>query len=165
MINSTVERRYITKLSPKEEAFVQYYLVSHQALDAYKKAGFPVGEHDTNNIARAMKLLKKATVSLRLKELQDATAEKEGITIQAVVANFVKVFEKAMSAPKPDFTNANRAMENLSRYLGMEVHRSETTQKVLLGHEDEKSIDEAIRRFANIVGVEVHIPNKDESIH
>lgn len=166
MSTSSLQRRYVTKLNAREEAFAQHYVLHHDAMKAFEAAGFTPNEGPEEHKRRGLKLLTKASIGARIKELQDAVAAKEGITIQAVVENFIKIFEKAMSAPKADFTNANRAMENLSRYLGMEVHRSETTQRISLGHEDEESINRQIKHFADVVGLDIvlapkKIPDED----
>jgi phage terminase small subunit len=168
MSTASLQRRYVTKLNAREEAFAQHYVLHHDVMKAFIHAGFRKEIEPAEAYQRGIKLLAKPSISIRIKELQDAVAEKEGISIQAVVANFVQIFEKAMSAAKPDFTNANRAMENLSKYLGMEVNRSETTQKIIMGKEDEESIDRQIKHFADVVGLDIVMTRKskdEETVH
>ena len=54
------------------------------------------------------------------------------------VEDVVKWFQDIASAAMEtqDFTNANRAMENLAKYLGMFVEKKEITHKVVQSREE-----------------------------
>lgn len=62
---------------------------------------------------------------IRAFELEEKA--KMGLLVEDVAAWFENIATKAMEAG--DFTNANRAMENYGKYLGMFVERKEITHK------------------------------------
>jgi hypothetical protein len=69
---------------------------------------------------------------LRLFEIEEKARMK--ITVEEVVKWFNDIATQAMESG--DFTNANRAMENLAKYLGMFVERKEVTHRVVASREE-----------------------------
>lgn len=86
-------------------------------------------------------LLKLANINLKLPFMDDLISAFEmeerarmRINVEDVVKWFNDIAMKAMEAE--DFTNANRAMENLAKYLGMFVERKEITHKTVHSREE-----------------------------
>lgn len=62
----------------KHEAFAQHVAKGHSATDAYEKAGF------AGHRSSASRLLTKANISARIKELQAKAAERAIVTIEDI---------------------------------------------------------------------------------
>ena len=58
-----------------------------------------------------------------------------------------------------EYTNANRSIESVAKHLGMFIDRSENVNKTTISHlesgDDDDSIDNDIKRLAEIAGFKV----------
>lgn len=100
---------------------------------AAKRAGYEVGKDNIAYIqgARNMRLpgMEELVQAFEREELARMT-----ITVEEVVRWFNDIATAAMGSG--DFTNANRAMENLAKYLQMFVERKEITHRVIHNKEE-----------------------------
>lgn len=75
------------KLTPKEDLFVGFYLISFNASDAYRKAGYK-----GKSVAQlAHQLLIKPHIQAAIRERFTEVKEKQGVTQERVVAELAKV--------------------------------------------------------------------------
>lgn len=68
------------------------------------------------------------------------------INVEDVVRWFNDIATQAMSSG--DFTNANRAMENLAKYLGMFLERKEITHRTIYSRDE---LDNRIQELTSIL--------------
>jgi phage terminase small subunit len=76
-----------TKLTPKQDLFIGFYLISFNAADAWRKAGY---SHNRAN-EEACKFLAKPKVQLEVQRRFTAIKEVQGVTQARVVAEMAKV--------------------------------------------------------------------------
>lgn len=124
-----------THFTSKQINFLRYYAKSGRKgiAAAAKAAGYQGGSTNVLWVA-GNKVLKKpyAEDLLRLFEIEEKARMK--ITVEDVVQQFTTIAARAMEVG--DFTNANRAMENLAKYLGMFVERKEITHRTVASKEE-----------------------------
>jgi hypothetical protein len=125
----------IKKLRPKQVEFARQYAKNGRTnkCGAMRLAGY-----DTNNpaVLRAM-----ADENLSIPYFNDLVTAFEieekarmKINVEDVVKWFNDIATQAMASG--DFTNANRAMENLAKYLGMFVEKKEITHRTIHSKEE-----------------------------
>ena len=124
--------RYFT---PKQIEFARQYAINGRTnkSQAMRLAGYDTGNPD--------KLVKMANINLRKPHMDELITAFEleekarmKINVEDVVQWFNRIATSAMETG--DFTNANRAMENLAKYLGMFVEKKEITHKTIYSRED-----------------------------
>ena len=117
-------------LSEKQIAFAREYEARgrRNIIPAMRAAGY---ESDFDGTLRnmAVKTMAKEGFDELLDALEFERKARMKISVDDVVVWFNKIASAAMETG--DFTNANRAMENLARYLQMFVERKEITHKVV----------------------------------
>lgn len=125
----------IKKITPKQIEFARQYALNGRTnkCGAMRLAGY-----DTNNPAV---LLSMANKNLALPHFHDLITAFEieekarmKINVEDVVKWFNDIATQAMASG--DFTNANRAMENLAKYLGMFVEKKEITHRTIHSKEE-----------------------------
>lgn len=121
--------------SRKQIAFARHYAKNGRT---NKSAAARLAGYDSAN---PNVILEMANRNLRLPYMEELIQAFEfeekarmKITVEDVVAWFNKIATQAMETG--DFTNANRAMENLAKYLGMFVEKKEITHKVIHSKEE-----------------------------
>lgn len=72
-----------------------------------------------------------------------------GLRVEDVATYFAKIADTAME--QGDFTNANRAMENYGKFLGMFVERKEVTHKTV---HNKAELDARIRELQMVISEE-----------
>lgn len=115
-------------LTPKQAAFVQEYLIDLNATQAAIRAGY--SEKTAHVIA--MQLLKKTLVLEAISAAKAKAQERTEITVDYVLNGFKTVAERCMEAVpvrdaqgretgkwKFNALGANKALENLGKYLGL----------------------------------------------
>jgi len=129
-------------LTAKQEEFAHHYSASHNASEAALAAGY--------SVARAKQtgheLLRKPNVAALVSELDTEKREAAGVDEAWIVDRLKSIVEESMSGSprtnplgevivdvrtdKPivdtDHTNANRALQTLSKIAGLQVHRTES---------------------------------------
>lgn len=118
------------KFSQKQIRFAKYYALNGRSnkSGAARDAGY-----ETTN---GMVLLEMANRNLALDHMEELIVAFEHeqkaklkMTVDDVVKYFSKIADAAMGIE--DFTNANRAMENLAKYLQMFVTKTEITHRTV----------------------------------
>jgi hypothetical protein len=125
----------IKRLTPKQVEFARQYALNGRTnkCGAMRLAGY-----DSANPAV---LLSMANKNLSLPNFNDLVTAFEieekarmKINVEDVVKWFNDIATQAMASG--DFTNANRAMENLAKYLGMFVEKKEITHRTIHSKEE-----------------------------
>ena len=125
----------------KHELFCKEYLVDLNATRAYTT----VYNAKSNNTARTngSKLLAKANIARRLKELMDRREKKVGMTAESIMEDLKTIKEKCMEADDKE-AGACKALELAGRHLGMWNDKlkvgveKETLEQVLHKHKGQK---------------------------
>ena len=139
----------MANLTPKQQRFVEEYLIDLNATQAYIRAGYAVKSEDVA-AATASKLLRNAKVQEAIQEAQKKLSERTGITQEYVLSNIQKVIERCMQheavqardgspllveGPEGDLaclfefkeTGALKGLELLGRHLGLFVDKVQHT--------------------------------------
>ena len=104
------------KLTPKQERFVDEYLIDLNATAAAKRAGY--SEKTANEIGTQN--LVKLSIQEAIAERQKARQERTEISQDWVVNNLKKIAERSMEHDEaPYMQAANKALELLGKHLGM----------------------------------------------
>jgi hypothetical protein len=123
------------KLTPKQIEFARQYAINGRTnkCGAARLAGYDSGNYNI--------LLRMANKNLAIPHFHDLVTAFEieekarmKINIEDVVKWFNDIATAAMQTG--DFTNANRAMENLAKYLGMFVDKKEITHRTVHSKEE-----------------------------
>ncbi len=137
------------KITPKQQRFVDEYLIDLNAAGAYKRAGYSV-TNDHAAAAGAHRLLTNVDIQKAIAAAQQARAKSTELTQEFVVNKLRENLARAMQEtpvcdregnPTGEFTYqgavANKALELLGKHLGMfadkhEVeHRGGVTMRVV----------------------------------
>ena len=127
----------------KQLAFVEEYLVDHNKLAAYLRAGYS----SKNARVEAYKLFNRPAVQKALAARQAERARKNEVTIHSVISSLHRIAESAEDQGK--YAAAIRAFELLGKHLGMFVDKTELTHK----HEiaaDPKAVEAEIARLVSV---------------
>lgn len=120
---------------------------NHDAKEkAYDLAGYNILHGDTKKREMADKLLAKPNIQKLVKLFEIEQRAKMKLSIEEVVAAFQDIAGKALDVG--DFTNANRAMENLAKYLGMFIERKEIVHTKVSSREE---LDQRIAYLTRVV--------------
>jgi hypothetical protein len=123
------------RFSVKQINFARFYAKQGRTNKtlAAKRAGY-----DSNNDDVILKIANSNLRAPYMEELISAFEFEEKvrmkITVEEVVTWFNKIAMAAMDSG--DYANANRAMENLGKYLGMFIERKEITHKAVHNREE-----------------------------
>ena len=101
------------KLTKKEERFCLEYVIDYNGTQAAVRAGYK--ESDAPN--RAHRLLKKAEVSARVRELQHEMAERLALSEDFVVLEAMDTYRTCKELG--DAKNALKALKLIGDHLGM----------------------------------------------
>ena len=99
--------------SPKEERFCREYVIDYNGTKAAIRAGYK----ETNAANQATRMLKKAEVSARVRELQQEVAQRLMLSQDYVVIQLVNTYNECKDTD--DSKNALKALELLGKHLGM----------------------------------------------
>lgn len=140
--------------NPRHERFAQELAKGKTADEAYQLAGYAENRHN------ASRLKTNETVSVRVKELQQAAAEKAGLSKAWVIERLMANAERAMQREavldedgKPigeyryEGQVVNRALELLGKEIGMFVERAETQNVTYVVSDEPLSRDEWAAEF------------------
>lgn len=108
------------RVSARQLEFLRRYAINgrQQKLRCMLAAGYKSKDHsDLYKMADATLAAPFAETLLQAFELEEKA--KMGLMVEDVVMYFQKIADTALE--REDYTNANRAMENLAKYLGMFV--------------------------------------------
>ena len=133
-------------LSVKQREFAHHYSASHNSAEAARAAGYSVVRASRTGY----ELLRKPDVAALISTLDDEKREASGVDEPWVMDKLVEIVEQSLQGrPRTnglgevildpageaivdtDFTNANRALQTLSKIAGLQVHRTESVSKEL----------------------------------
>ncbi|NDC39500.1 MAG: hypothetical protein EBZ48_15920, partial [Proteobacteria bacterium] len=119
-----VYKRY----TPKQVEFARQYALNGRTSlrKAVDKAGYNFDRVEMARLQGA-RLMKMTGMPELVKAFEIEEKARMKINVEDVVKWFNDIATEAMTAG--DFTNANRAMENLAKYLGMFIERKEVTHR------------------------------------
>ncbi len=125
----------IKRLTPKQVEFARQYALNGRTnkCGAMRLAGY-----DSANPAVLLSMANKNLSLPNFNDLVTAFEIEEKARMKINVSDVVKWFNDiaTQAMASGDFTNANRAMENLAKYLGMFIERKEITHKSVHSKEE-----------------------------
>lgn len=124
-----------THFTERQMQFARQYAINgrRNKSQAVRLAGFQRADPN-HQLKMANDMLKMPFMDDLISVFELEEKAKMRINVEDVVKWFNDIATKAMEAE--DFTNANRAMENLAKYLGMFVERKEITHKTVHSREE-----------------------------
>lgn len=115
-------------LTPKREKFVQAYIETGNASEAYRKAGYSPNASDKTVNEAASRLLADSKVRARVDELKSHHAERHDVTVDDIRSMLLedRKFAREMETPAA----AVAATMGLAKLYGHLREKVETTSKV-----------------------------------
>ncbi len=101
------------KLSGKQKAFAEEYLVDLNTTQAAIRAGYS----SKTAYAIGHKLLKKAEIAVIIQKGKDERSKRTGVDQDYVLTGFMELHKTAKEAD--DLSNTARALENLGKHVGI----------------------------------------------
>lgn len=143
MVGKAINYRHLSK---RQLEFFRRYAINGRRLIAKsaRQAGYETST-ECNLAAAGYRNLKHPYAEELLTAFEFEEKAKMGLMVEDVAAWFEKIANAAMDAG--DFTNANRAMEQYGKYLGMFVERKEIT------HRNVHNKEELDARIAELQGI------------
>lgn len=131
----------------KQIRFAKAYALNGRRLlvKSMKEAGYDYAD-DEQAAVRARFMLKMPHFEDLIKAFEFEEKARMKLTVDDVVAWFQRIANAAMETG--DFTNANRAMESLAKYLGMFVEKREVTHTVI---HNKQELDTRIAELTQIL--------------
>lgn len=154
------ERRAESGLSVMQEAFCQHYAATGDAYTSFVKAGYRAPDPEAGK-ADARHFLRSRRIQRRIGEIKEQMLEEQKVTVQKIVDNFMTVYGKCVD--DADYANANRALENVGKYLGMFVEQKKITVSPFTASGDRDSMISDIKRLADAAGVKVDLDDEDQT--
>jgi phage terminase small subunit len=131
------------QLTPKERRFVEEYLVDRNQKAAAIRAGYSPKWAERQGHELMQRPRVRSAVEQEERDLQHRTK----VTQEYVVQGFVEIFEASTKPENWDGANANRALENLGKHLGMFVKRVKVDGSLGL-YDLSKASEEQLARIA-----------------
>lgn len=142
-----INKLKVKNLTPKQVEFARQYAKNGRTnkTQAARLAGY-----DSGNPQVLREMAYKCLAIPHFDELIKAFELEEKARMKLSVEDVVKFFNDIASAAMDsgDYTNANRAMENLAKYLGMFVDKKEITHKTIYSREE---LDTRISELTSIL--------------
>lgn len=101
------------KLRGKEERFCREYVIDYNGTQAAIRAGY--NQADAAN--RAYRLVRKAEIAARVRELEKELAERLALSQDQVVLQLKRQYDECVA--EKDRKNALKALELMGKHLGM----------------------------------------------
>ena len=114
-------------LTPKQQRFVDEYLVDLNATQAYLRAGYKVSETVAN--VNASRLMANAKVQAAIEKRKQDRAQRVEVTQDYVIKTIKDTIERCSSEECFDPKAVLRGAELLGKHLGIFVERREVTGK------------------------------------
>ena len=111
------------KLTPKQQRFVEEYMVDLNATRAYIRAGYKASEEAARR--NAARLLTKDDVISAVNSMRSSLSETTGRTVAAVMADIRRIGDRAEESE--DWAPALKARELEAKHLGAFAERVELT--------------------------------------
>ena len=117
------------KLTPKQEAFVQAYIETGNASEAYRRS------YDAENMKpetvgrRAKELLKHGPITAHIELLQSKAEKRHSITVDDILRELEEARTMAATQERPQVSAMVAASMGKAKLLGLEVTKTEITGK------------------------------------
>lgn len=141
-------------LTVMQESFCQHYAATGDAYTSFVRAGYRAPDPEAGK-ADARHFLKLRRIQRRIEEIKVQMSEERKVTVQNIIDNFMKVYETCMR--DADFANANRALENVGKHLGMFVEQKKITVSPFTASADRNEMINDIKRLADAANLEIKI--------
>ncbi len=136
--------------------FAYEFIETGDAYNAYINAGYSInGKKPFQIRGKAKELLSVPTINAFVEHIREKAMEKLVINIDDIVDKFLTTYNQAMASE--DFTNANRALENLGKHLCMFVEKAMIEQKITMSAEQ---LDAEIAKYQGIIDAAIQQPVK-----
>jgi phage terminase small subunit len=132
------------KLTPKQERFIQEYLVDLNATKAAARAGYS----ERTASEQSARLLGDVRIQAALREAMDNLAQRTETTQERVISQLWENVSIALATTPPQVAAANQALGLIGKHFGMFADRIEVKKDVTIRDERlaEYSLDE-LRAF------------------
>lgn len=138
-----------SKLNARQKRFCEEYVKEPNAT----KAAIAAGYTKASATVTSCRLMKQPHIQEYIDALHTEIAARNEITIDSIVKNLRDVYAAAMKDGK--FSDANRAMELLGKYLGMFTEHTRTSISVAQGAVTDEEMGAQIGRFTEILGIDL----------
>ena len=117
------------KLTPKQEAFVQAYIETGNASEAYRRS-YDAGNMKPETVnSRAKELLKNGPITVRIELLQSKAEKRHSITVDDILRELEEARTMAATQERPQVSAMVAASMGKAKLLGLEVTKTEITGK------------------------------------
>ena len=117
------------KLTIKQERFVQAYIETGNASEAYRRA-YDAGNMKQETISvKANELLNHGKVAVRLEELQSKAEKRHSVTVDDILRELEEARTMAATLERPQVSAMVAASMGKAKLLGLEVNKTEITGK------------------------------------
>lgn len=125
-------------LTDRERAFLTFYMQHNDRERAYVDAGYS-DQGRKGNMQRSLEILKRPHVEAAMRAKTEQLAASKGLGVNEVLSYFIDIYKESMETS--DLGNANRAMENVGKHLGMFVEQKkiDVTEKRELPENEEEA--------------------------
>lgn len=117
------------KLTPKQEVFVQAYIETGNASEAYRRAYAADGTKPESVHRMAKELLDNLKITSRLAELQSKAERRHSITVDDILRELEEARTMAATQERPQVSAMVAASMGKAKLLGLEVNKTEITGK------------------------------------
>ena len=144
------------RLSPMQYKFAYEFIETGDAYNAYINAGYSInGKKPFQIRGKAKELLSVPKINAFVEHIREKAMDKLVINIDDIVDKFLTTYNQAMASE--DFTNANRALENLGKHLGMFVEKAMIEQKITMSTDQ---LDAEIAKYQGIIDAAINNPER-----
>ena len=122
-------------LTPKQQAFADYYIQTGNATESAIKAGY------SKKTAKEMgcENLTKPHISEYIEAYRSKVAEENRWTVDKLIKRFEEIAEKCESADRIDSSGANKALSEIGKLCGFYTDKVEVTEKhIIVDIEDDE---------------------------
>jgi len=114
-----------TNLTPKQEAFVQAYLTTGNASEAYRVAYDAEKMKPSVINVKASELLADGKISVRVSTLRERAVERTLVTVEAITDRLLALAEKAEAKDSESGLNVSRAsLMDVAKLNGLVIEKT-----------------------------------------
>ena len=154
----------MSRLTAKQAAFVNAFLESGNASQAYRVAYDAENMKDSAIRVNASKLLKHANIALAVDAARKTVQRRSEISVEKLTAWLEKALEKAMSEPK-GASAAVSAVMGIGKLHGLVVDKKEVTRKRDASDFDDNELLEIARMGRAGIAAQASSSQEPDSVH
>ena len=117
------------KLTIKQERFVQAYIETGNASEAYRRAYDAEGMKPETVNSRAKELLKNGPITARIELLQAKAEKRHSVTVDDILRELEEARTMAATQERPQVSAMVAASMGKAKLLGLEITKTEITGK------------------------------------